>query len=134
MWRAVGEDASARVTKLVGNCDQLRILNDLEWKRHVNRAGNAGHITGRLRRIAGLSTLKVFLFLREGRGLIWNFAALDHTLSRGRTQRRIVILEIPRSSVQYLPNAVEVGLAVGCARNCSRRRLSPGRQRQEENA
>src|SRR3989442_14402381 len=132
MRRAVGEDAPPRVAELVGHRDQLRVLNDLERKGHVCGPGNTGHIAGGLGRIIDVPGLEVFSFLGERGGLIWNCAALDYALPRRHPQRTIVILEIPRRGAQHLPEAVEVGLAVGGARNAARRRLRQGWKRQEE--
>src|SRR5207245_976998 len=120
------------VAELVGHCDQPGVLNDLERKRHVGRPGNTGHVAGGLGRIIGVPGLEVFSFLGERGGLIWNFAALDYALPRRHPQGAIVVLKVPRGGAQHLPEAVQVGLAVGRARNASRRRLRPGGWRQKE--
>src|SRR5512138_2915173 len=102
MRRAVGKDASPRVAELIGHRDQLWILDDLEWERHVGRAWNARHVTSGFSWIGARPLLKIFLLLGERGGLIWNFAALDHTLPRRYTQGGIVIFKIPCSGVQNL--------------------------------
>src|SRR5438105_4358889 len=133
MPSAVREDAASRVAELVGHRDQLGILNNLERERHVRRARNTGHVARGLSRITRVAALKVFFFLGERRGLIWNFAAVDDALSRRHPEGTTVILKIPCGGVQYLPEAVQVGLAVERARNASRRRLRQCGKRQEEN-
>src|SRR3989442_3224036 len=132
MRSAVREDAPPRVAVLVGHRDQLGILNDLERERHIGGPGNTGQVAGGLSRIIGLPTLEVFPFLRERGGLIWNCAAFDYSLPRMHSQVTIVILQIPCGSAQHLPDAAEVGLAVGRAGNASRRRLRQGGERQKK--
>src|SRR6266850_7377938 len=132
MPSTVSEDAPPRVIELVGHGDQLGVLNDLERERHVGGAGNTGQIAGGLARIIRVATLKVFPFLRERGGLIWNFAAFDYALSRVHPQGTIVILEIPCGGAQHLPDTAEVGLAVRRTRNASCRPLRPGGERQKE--
>src|SRR5262245_36266593 len=119
MRRAVSEDASARVPEFVRHRDQLGALNDLERERHIGGSWNAGHVTGRLGRICALTPLVVRFLLSESSGLIWNYAALNHTLPRRHTQRRVVILKVPRGRIQYLPDAVQIRLAVRRARNAA---------------
>ena len=115
---------------LVGHKNDARGLYDLKREGHVGGARNPGHITFHFR-IEFPAVGKIFLLLREGLGLIGDFAALDDAAPGGNGAERShliirptvagMILQIRVCGVERLPDPIEVrmtvrgpGRAVGC--------------------
>ena len=67
-------------------------------------------------RISGQAFVEVLLFLRRCPRLVRDLVALDNALPRWHSQPGMVVLKVPRGCVEDLPDALQVGLAVGCAR------------------
>src|SRR5262249_53673781 len=77
----------------------------------------------------------VFFLLRKGRRLIWNLTTLHDALAGAagavctrqfgiRSWLRVMILNVPVSSDERLPDAIQVGMAIGHSRRFVGSKLS----------
>src|ERR1700680_3264828 len=145
-WSILGDGLVVRVhvdrahapCKFISKQDRVCALNDLKWKGHVISAWHTGVVTLEFG-IAGVVPMRVArdiydhalfgvgLLLCQGFGLVRNFAALHDALSarpgairahkiRMRAGLRIMVLNIDVRSNKSLPDATEVGFAVGGVR------------------
>ena len=128
-------DHARGARKFIADQDRRGSLDDLKWKGLVCGARHSRQITLDLR-VRGHPLLEVLFLPGQRRRPIRNLVALHHAESGGhcadraevRTSRlRGVGLKIPVCRVLGLPDAVQVGLAIGCARDGERTRLSRGR-------
>src|SRR5579859_3301512 len=155
-WSILGNGLVVRVhvdrahapSKFISKEDRVCALNDLKWKGHVISAWHARVVTLELG-ITGVVAMRVArdiydhalfgvgLLLCQRFGLVRNFAALHDALSarpgaicahkiRMRAGLRIMVLNIDVRSDKSLPDATEVGLAIGCVRRLVRRELARG--------
>ena len=138
-------DRASRVRKRECHLNFVRALDDLKWIRHIHCSWNARQITLQLR-IPIDPVCTVLLFYRGRFGFVRNFpVALDHTKRSRHTRRStkrehggcrhagevirrintrlrhrsracFVSLQVPIRLIVSLPDAAEVGLAVGRAR------------------
>ena len=128
---AVCVDQAINQRPLEGDCHGLGRLKDLKREVHIHDPWDAGHVALR-ERIGLLPVLKVLGLLRSGPRLVWDFAAGDNRTAGRHVESGGVILEIGCRGAGCLPNAFEVRLAVGGARQRllgSRRALRSGDQR-----
>ena len=119
---------------LVQDGDFVGLLNDLKRMRHVRDARNSRKVALGFR-IERRAIVEVRLLSGQGRGLIRDRSFHD-TAPGGHTEARTVILEIPGSRVEHLPNALQVRLPIRRARRrvCRRRRGLPHRGGRREQA
>src|SRR4029450_4028947 len=106
MRAAIQRHEAMDVDVFVDDQDVVRELGDLKRKWHIRDAWHARHIAFRFR-IEGRTLFEVLLLLRQGPLLIWNVIALDDTLSRRHAESPGMILNIPRGSVERLPDAFQ---------------------------
>ena len=116
MWRAVREDVADGVHVLVQDSQLVRLLDDLERKRHVHDARHARQVTLGFRVQRG-ALFVVLLLLCQRPRLIRDLVAFDHALPAGHPLLGRMILNVPCRRVHDLPDPRQVGLAVGCARD-----------------
>lgn len=90
-------------------------MKNLEREVHVHDAGHARYVAFR-NRIGLQPVLEIFGPLLGGRGLIRDGDAFDDGPAGQHVEAGGVILKIGPSGAGGLPDAFEVGLAVGCAR------------------
>lgn len=116
-----------------------RRLKDLKRKIEVHDSRDTRHIALE-ERIGGLPVREILCLLRRRRGPVGNLASLDNPLASEHARPGIMILQIVHSSVVHLPDALEVGFAIGRTRQSARaapHRLGRGRldgQRQRQQA
>ena len=92
--------------------------------------------------VGGAALLEVLFLLRERPGLIRNLAAFDDALAAGagavravelrvKAGLRLVILQIPVGGDERLPDAAQIGMAVGAMRGAVRGRLRESQRHAE---
>ena len=132
----VHEDVAGRVEVFVEDRHVGRRLHDVERVWHVGDARHPWQEALCLG-VGGQAILEVFLFLGERPRLVRNVVSLDHALTRRHTQRRLMVLKVPRRRAQDLPHAGQVGLAIirawqGCTlSHCGLSRRRDRRQRDQ---
>src|SRR5258705_3112834 len=109
---AVHEDAARRMRVLAEDRDVGRRLHDLKREWRIHRARHPEQEALRLV-VLRRAVPEVLLLLRARPRLIWDLVALDDALASGHAKPRGMILNVPVRRRQRLPDAVQIGLAVG---------------------
>ena len=126
-------DRPDRARIFVQEHDVLGALDDLKRERHVGGPRHAGQIAFDLR-IERQLVREIRAALLQSFGPIRNLTTFDHaeTARHGTTRtelgaeprRRGVRFDVPVGCVDGLPDAVEIGVAVGCAGSPDTTRLA----------
>ena len=93
----------------------LRRLENLKRKVQIHDSRDARQVAFR-ERIGRLPILKILGLLLRGPGLIRDCAARDNRPARQHIEARRVILQIGSRAAGRLPDALQIRLAVGRAR------------------
>ena len=112
MRRAVRVDKPDALRVLERHRHVGRRLEDLKRKRHVHDARHAWQIALRFR-IGGRAIGEVLLLPLERPGLVGDLVAFNDSLAGGHAQPRGVVLDLPRRGSEHLPDALQIGPAVG---------------------
>src|SRR5262249_22060299 len=120
MLTAVYGNRAQSVRKFISDCDVIRGLNNLEGIRHISGARHSGQKTISFCGVSSHPLCIVLALFRQCLRLIWDLITFDDALSRWNPQLSCVVLNIPRCSVQYLPNTVQVRFSIGSSRQNSR--------------
>ena len=135
MRSAVGVNQPVVQLPFEGHGDDLRRLENLKREIQIHDPGNARHVAFR-EWIGRLPVLKVLGPLLGGPRLIRDYAARDNRPAGQHVEAGDVILKIGSRGAGRLPDALEVRLAVGRARQgllAGRRRARRGgKQRSRE--
>ena len=128
MARAVGVDGPHRMAELVEQRQVARPLEDLERLTRVGAAEDAER-EALVPRIGGRARREVLLLLRQAGRRVGDRSALDDAEPGRCILARSVRLDVELGAAQRLPDAGQVGPAVGGARERARTggRLGGGR-------
>src|ERR1700737_4169653 len=109
--RASHDDVSDCVDIFIQDRYLFRYLDDLKWVRHVRNSWNAWKVTPGFW-ISARSVSVVFVPPRQGLRPIRDFVANHDALSCRHAVARRVVLNVPRSGTQHLPDTGQMRPAV----------------------
>src|SRR5882672_7779735 len=120
--------------KLVPYGDDLAVLNDLKGEGHIRGTRHAWHVAVGFRQVCRRPVGKVLLLAFQCPRLIRKLIAVHNAPARWHTESGSMILNVPGSCIEDLPNPVEIWLAVRSSRYVIRSRAIRclGRWRYEE--